>query len=67
MSEPIFIEIWKVSGNPFGDRLRMAYTKRRCPTLDHLIAFRNCIAETHNCELEFLIRTDVIEQTQRGW
>lgn len=65
MSEPIFIEIWKVSGNPSGDRLGMAYTKSKCPTLDHLIAFRNCMAETHNCKLEYLIRTDVIEQTER--
>lgn len=63
MSEPTFIEIWKVSGNPSGNRLGMAYTKSECPTFDHLIAFRNCIAENNNCKLEYLIRTDVIGQT----
>ena len=64
MSEPIFIEIWKVTGNPSGDRLEMAYTESKCPTLDHLIAFRNCMAEMHDCILEYLIRTDVIKHTE---
>ncbi len=60
MSEPTFIEIWEVSGNPEGNRLGMAYTKSKCPTLDHLIAFRNSMAEMHECKLEHLIRTDTI-------
>ena len=60
MSEPTFIEIWEVSGNPEGNRLGMAYTKSRCPTLDHLIAFRNSMAEMYECKLEYLIRTDII-------
>lgn len=65
MSEPTYIEVWKVS-SPNGDRLAIAYTKSDCPTLDHLEAFRNCMAENHNCKLEYLIRTDVIEHTEKG-
>ena len=61
MSEPTYIEIWKVSSNPNGNRLGIAYTKSKCPTLDHLIAFRNSMAEMHDCKLEYLIRTDVIK------
>lgn len=60
MSESIYIETWKVSGNPRGDRLGMAYTRSKCPTLDYLIAFRNSMAEMYDCKLEYLIRTDTI-------
>lgn len=66
VNEPTFIEIWEVSGNPNGNRLGIAYTKSRCPTLDHLIAFRNSMAEMHECKLEYLIRTDVIKHTERN-
>lgn len=66
MSEPIYIERWKVSGNPSGDRLDMAYTKSKCFTLDYLIAFRNSMAEMHNCKLEYLIRTDTIVTEEAG-
>lgn len=65
MSEPIYIEIWEVSGNSSGNRLSIAYTKSDCPTLDYLTELRNCIAEAHNCKLEYLIRTDEIEQKER--
>ena len=64
MSEPTYIEIWKVSGNPSGDRLGIAYTESDCPTLDYLIALRGCMAEMHNCKLDYLIRTDVIRHTE---
>lgn len=64
MSEPIFVEVWKVIGNPTGDRLIISYTESDCPTLDHLIAFRDCMAEMHNCKLDYLIRTDVIRHTE---
>ena len=66
MSEPTYIEIWKVSGNLSGNRLAIAYTESMCPTLDYLEEFRNCMAENYNCKLEYLIRTDVIEQTEKG-
>lgn len=65
MSEPTYIEIWEVSGNPSGNRLCIAYTKSDCPTLDYLIEFRNCMAENYNCKLEYLIRTEEIGQTER--
>lgn len=64
MSETIYIEKWKVTGTQSGDRLDIAFTERMCPTLDHLIAFRNSMTETHNCILEYLIRTDVIKHTE---
>lgn len=64
MSEPIFVEVWKVIGNPRGDRLGIAYTESDCPTYDHLIALRDGMAEMHNCKLDYLIRTDVIRHTE---
>ena len=66
MREPTYVEVWKVTGNPNGDRLGIAYTESMCPTPDHLIAFRNCMAENHNCILEYLIRTDVIKRIEKG-
>ena len=60
MSEPTYIEIWKVSGNPSGDRLGFAYTESDCPTYSHLLALRDSMAEMHDCKLEYLIRTDTI-------
>lgn len=65
MSEPIYIETWEVSGNPSGDRLAIAYTKSKCPTYKILDVFRSDMAETHNCKLKCLLRTDVIE-TEKG-
>ena len=64
MSNLTFIETWKVTGNRSGNFLALAYTESSCPTLDHLITFRNCMAEMHNCKLEYLIRTDVIKHTE---
>lgn len=66
MSEPTYIEVWKVSGNPSGDKLGIAYTESMCPTLDYLEALRKCMAENHNCKLEYLIRMDVIDHTEKG-
>ena len=65
MSEPTYVEVWKVSSLS-GDRLAIAYTESMCPTLDYLEELRNCMAENHNCKLEYLIRTDVIEHTERA-
>ena len=64
MNEPIFVELWEVIGNPNGNRLGIAYTKSDCPTYDHLLALRDCMAEMHNCKLNYLIRTDVIKFTK---
>ena len=60
MIEPIYIEIWEVSGNPSGDKLEIAYTDSQCPTYSHLRALRDNMAEKHDCKLEHLIRTDTI-------
>lgn len=60
MSEPKYIEVWEVSGNPNGDRLGIAYTKSKCPTYEMLLVLRNDMAEKYNCKLEHLLRTDEI-------
>ena len=65
MSEPTYIEVWEVSGNPNGDKLAFAYTERMCPTLDCLEVLRRCMSEMHDCKLEYLIRTDTIELTEK--
>ncbi len=60
MSEPIYIEVWKVSGNPSYDRVGLSYTDSICPTYSHLLALRDSVAEMYDCKLEYLIRTDTI-------
>lgn len=52
MNEPIYIEIWEVSGNPnIYKLLGIPYTDSQCPTSSHLLALRNNIAKRHNCKL----------------
>ena len=61
MGEPIYIETWKVAGNPKGDILDIAYTRSMCPTVEATDMFRHSMAETHRCVLCKLLRTRKIE------
>lgn len=61
MSEPIYIETWEVS-SPNGNRLQIAFTESQCPTYEILEELRSNMAEEHHCKLEYLIRTDTIEE-----
>ena len=64
MSEPIYVEVWKVSGNSLGDKLAIAYTKSEVPTYEILQMLRDARADAHNCRLEYLIRTELIEYAE---
>ena len=61
MGEPIYVETWKVVGNPKGDILDIAYTRSMCPTVEATDMFRHSMAETHRCVLWKLLRTRKIE------
>ncbi len=66
MSEPIYIETWKVAGNPNGDRLQIAYTKSACPFHTYVDALRRSMAEDNNCTLVCLLKTDKILTEQES-
>ena len=61
MGEPIYIETWEVVGNPKGDILDIAYTRRLCPTVEATDMFRRSMTEIHECVLCKLLRTRKIE------
>lgn len=61
MGEPIYVETWKVVGNPKGDILDIAYTRCMCPTVEATDMFRRSMAERHNCILKGLLKTRKIE------
>lgn len=57
MGEPIYVETWKVVGNPKGDILDIAYTRSECPTVEATDMLRRSVAEAHECVLVKLLRT----------
>lgn len=61
MSELIYIETWEVKDSHFGNRLQIAYTESLCPTYEHLVVLRSCMAEKNHCKLKYLIREKKIE------
>lgn len=61
MGEPIYIETWEVVGNPKGNLLDIAYTRRECPTAEVIEMLRFSMAETHECILRRLLRTKKFE------
>ena len=57
----MYVEIWEVSGNAYGDRLEIAYSEEEFNDVIYRTLKREAMEELHNCKLKRRLRLDTID------